>query len=241
LSGLEPALLRLRDLQKAYRSQRVEVCALRGVSFDVGEGEFAAIMGPSGSGKTTLLDILGCLARPTAGSYHLAGRPAHALEDEELATLRNRHIGFVFQQFNLLARASVLENVELPLLYARVPAAERRTRARAVLDRVGLSHRLEHRPNELSGGQMQRVAIARALVTEPVLILADEPTGNLDSAAAASVMDLLTEVHAQGRTVILVTHDPGVASHADRMIRLRDGVVVADQLTRRRRHAAHAH
>jgi putative ABC transport system ATP-binding protein len=218
-------LLKIRDLTKVFDTEKVRVHALRGVSFDVARGEFVAIMGPSGSGKTTLLDVLGCLSQPTSGSYHLADRAVHSLDDAELARIRNRDIGFVFQSFNLLPRASVLKNVELPLVYARVPAVERRRRATRVLERIGLGDRLAHRPNELSGGQMQRVAIARALVTEPLLILADEPTGNLDSAASAEIMRLLDELHAQGNTIVLVSHDTGVAAHAGRLLQVRDGLI----------------
>jgi putative ABC transport system ATP-binding protein len=226
---MDSPLLSVRDLVKCYRTGPLEVQALRGVSFDVARGEFAAIVGPSGSGKTTLLDVLGCLSQPSGGSYHIDGRPVHELSDTELARIRNRSIGFVFQAFNLLPRATALENVELPLLYARVPATERRRRARAVLERVGLGARMAHRPNELSGGQMQRVAVARALVTSPLLILADEPTGNLDSATSAEILELFDELHGQGNTILLVTHDPGVAARAGRVLRVQDGRLVADE------------
>jgi len=222
-------LLAVREVTKVYRTEMVEVQALRGISFDVAGGEFIAVMGPSGCGKTTLLDVLGALSRPTSGTYEIAGRRVDELDDTALARLRNRDIGFVFQTFNLLPRATVLQNVELPLVYAGVAPAERRRRASAILERVGLHERLHHHPNELSGGQMQRAAIARAVVTEPLLILADEPTGNLDSAASGDVMHLLAELHAHGNTIVLVTHDRGVAAHATRALHLRDGRLVEDR------------
>jgi len=201
----------------------VEVAALDNVSLDIQEGEFVAIIGPSGSGKSTMMHIVGCLDRPTAGSYELAGTPVATLDDDGLARLRSRTIGFVFQSYNLLPRTSALDNVATPLLYQGVGRAERTRRAAAALERLGLGDRTAHEPTELSGGQQQRVAVARALVTEPALILADEPTGNLDSHSGAEVMKILRELHAAGRTIVLITHDADVAASADRQIHLRDG------------------
>ena len=205
----------------------VEVPALDDVSLDIGTGEFVAIVGPSGSGKSTMMNILGCLDRPSHGAYHLAGSAVAELDDDALARLRSRTIGFVFQSYNLLPRTSALDNVATPLLYQGVGRGERMRRARAALERLGLGDRVSHEPSELSGGQQQRVAIARALVTEPALVLADEPTGNLDSHAGAEVMAVLRDLHDQGRTVVLITHDTDVATSADRQIHLRDGRVAA--------------
>jgi putative ABC transport system ATP-binding protein len=203
------------------------VPALDGVSLDVGPGEFIAIVGPSGSGKSTMMNILGCLDRPTAGSYELAGTPVTALDDDGLAQLRSRTIGFIFQSYNLLPRTTALDNVATPLLYQGVGRRERMARARAALERLGLGDRIDHEPTELSGGQQQRVAVARAIVTEPALILADEPTGNLDSHSGAEVIALLRELHAAGRTIVLITHDPDVAATATRRIHLRDGRIAS--------------
>lgn len=210
-------------MHKVYRSGSLEVPALRGVSLSVGPGEYLAIMGPSGSGKSTLMHILGCLDVPTAGSYRIAGQDVAQMSDLELARVRNAHIGFVFQQFHLLATFTALRNVELPLVYAGVAPGERRERALAALARVGLADRTGHRPGELSGGQQQRVAVARALVTDPELILADEPTGNLDSTAAAEVLELFDDFHAAGRTLLVITHEEDVAARAGRVVRIRDG------------------
>jgi putative ABC transport system ATP-binding protein len=223
------ALVELRDIGKVYEAGEVRVHALREVTLDVEEGESVAIMGASGSGKSTLMNVLGCLDRPTSGSYRLAGEDVGRLGRERLAEIRNRSIGFVFQSFNLLARTSALENVELPLLYTSTQAAERRRRARAALERVGLGGRMGHHPNQLSGGQQQRVAIARALVNEPRIVLADEPTGNLDSRTSVEVMALLQDLGASGITVLLVTHEADIASHAARVVEMRDGRIRADR------------
>jgi putative ABC transport system ATP-binding protein len=221
-----PPVIEVDDVWKTYRSGTLEVDALRGVSFDIREGEYVAVMGPSGSGKSTLMHILGCLDVPTSGSFRLAEEDVSAMSEEELAHVRNRRIGFVFQQFNLLPSLNAWRNVELPLVYAGVDRPERRRRALEALDRVGLSSRVEHRPGELSGGQQQRVAMARAVVTDPALILADEPTGNLDSTSAGEVLDLLTELNDSGRTVVLITHESDVAENADRILRIRDGQIL---------------
>ncbi|MEO3853490.1 ABC transporter ATP-binding protein [Acrocarpospora sp. B8E8] len=216
-------------LTRSYQLEGVSVEALRGVDLTVGPGEFAAIIGPSGSGKSTLMHLLGCLDRPTSGTLRVGGVDVATLTDTELAELRNQTIGFVFQSFHLLARTSALDNVALPLVYRGVPRAERRTRARAALEAVGLSHRLAHRPAQMSGGEQQRVAIARALVGDPKVVLADEPTGNLDSRNGAEVMNLLQRLNADsGVAVILVTHEPEVAGRARRQIHVRDGVIELD-------------
>jgi putative ABC transport system ATP-binding protein len=218
-------VIELEDVRKVYRSGRLEVEALTGVSLRIERGEFVAIVGPSGSGKSTLMNILGCLDVPTSGTYRLAGTDVQELDEDRLSIVRNRRIGFVFQQFNLLPNLSALRNVELPLLYSPVDRAERREKARSALEHVGLGSRCEHRPGELSGGQQQRVAVARALVTEPAMILADEPTGNLDSASSADVLALLDDLHRSGRTIVLITHEHEVALHAQRTIAIRDGLV----------------
>ena len=225
--GTEP-VLSLRDVTKVYRNGSLEVAALGGVTLDVQPGEYVAVMGPSGSGKSTLMHIIGCLDVPSAGSYRLAGEDVSSMSENDLADVRNRSIGFVFQQFNLLASMTAASNVALPLAYAGVSRAQRRERAEASLARVGLADRVGHRPGELSGGQQQRVAVARALVTEPALILADEPTGNLDSTSTADVLDLLDELHDAGRTVVLITHEHDVAARAGRVVQLRDGLITND-------------
>jgi putative ABC transport system ATP-binding protein len=221
-------LIQLEEVVKTYVMGDVEVPALKGVSLGIAQGEFAAIMGASGSGKSTLMNLLGCLDRPTRGRYHLDGRDVSALSPDALAELRNRTLGFVFQSFNLLARTSALENVELPLLYAGVSAAERHARAAEALARVGLGERADHHPSQLSGGQQQRVAIARALVNRPRVLLADEPTGNLDSRTSLEVMALLQALGAEGITVVLVTHEHDIAEHAGRVIVMRDGRIRSD-------------
>jgi putative ABC transport system ATP-binding protein len=220
-------IIELADVTRTYDLGRVQVHALAGASLHVEEGEFVAVLGPSGSGKSTLMNILGCLDRPTSGRYVLDGTPVEDLDDDRLAAVRSRMIGFVFQSYNLLPRTSAIENVAAPLLYQGVGRRERHARARAALERMGLSDRLDHEPQELSGGQQQRVAIARALVTEPRLILADEPTGNLDSASGEDVMAVLHELHAAGRTIVLITHDADVAASAQRQFRVRDGRIAA--------------
>ncbi|MEM7584726.1 MAG: ABC transporter ATP-binding protein [Acidobacteriota bacterium] len=222
-------LIRLRGVQRLYTMGGGEVQALAGVDLDIAAGEYIAIMGPSGSGKSTLMNIVGCLDTPTGGTYELAGTAVHELDDDELAAIRNREIGFVFQSFNLLPRADAVTNVALPLLYAGIDRGERHERAAQALGRVGLEHRLDHRPNELSGGQCQRLAIARALVNEPSLVLADEPTGNLDSKNSEEIIALFDELSQAGTTVVLVTHEDEVAEHARRQIRLRDGHIVTDR------------
>ena len=220
-------IIRLRNVSRTYEMGHVLVPALDDVSLDVHPGEFVAIVGPSGSGKSTMMNILGCLDRPTAGSYELAGTPVAELDDDGLARLRSRTIGFVFQSYNLLPRTTAMDNVATPLLYQGVGRAERARRARAALERLGLGDRVTHEPTELSGGQQQRVAVARALVTEPAMILADEPTGNLDSRSGADVLAVLRELHASGRTIVLITHDAEVAASAGRQVHLLDGRIAA--------------
>ena len=220
------SIIELQAVSRIYSTGRLEVPALRDVTMTVGEGEFLAIVGPSGSGKSTMMNIIGCLDRPTAGTYTLAGTRVADLNDDGLARLRSRTIGFVFQSYNLLPRTSALDNVAAPLLYQGVSRRERVRRSTAVLERLGLGDRLDHEPTELSGGQQQRVALARALVTEPALLLADEPTGNLDTAAGGEVMSLLQDLHRQGRTIVLITHDADIAAAAERQVHLRDGRIV---------------
>jgi putative ABC transport system ATP-binding protein len=224
-----PPVIALEQVTKVYRTGTIAVAALRGVSLTINLGEYVAIIGPSGSGKSTLMHILGCLDTPTTGSFHLAGENVSAMSEAALAEVRNRRIGFVFQQFNLLSSMTAWQNVELPLAYAGVNRSERKERAMAALGRVGLASRVQHRPGELSGGQQQRVAVARALVTEPDLILADEPTGNLDSVSARDVLALMDELHQAGRTLILITHDIEVASASERLVAIRDGLITENE------------
>lgn len=222
-------IIQIRDIKRIYKMGQTEVRALNGVSFDVKKNEYIAIMGPSGSGKSTLMNVIGCLDTPTEGEYILNNQNVSELEDSELAEVRNREIGFVFQTFNLLPRTDCLSNVELPLIYSGMKTSERRRRAIATLERVGLGDRLDHKPNELSGGQRQRVAIARALVNQPSILLADEPTGNLDSKTGDEIMALFEELHKAGNTIILVTHEQEIAEHAHRIVRLRDGLIESDE------------
>ena len=223
-------LIEARELWRTYTMGAEEVHALHGVSFDIRRNEYVAVMGPSGSGKSTLMNLIGCLDTPTRGSYRLRGRLVSEMDDDELAAVRNREIGFVFQTFNLLPRATALHNVELPLVYAGVPKLQREERARRALEMVELGDRMTHRPNELSGGQRQRVAIARALVMGPAILLADEPTGNLDTATGFEIMKLFERLHGDGNTIILVTHEADVAAHAHRTLHIRDGRLESDEV-----------
>ena len=223
-------VIRVRGLTRVYDMGGERVRALDGVDLDIPKNEYVAIMGPSGSGKSTLMNLIGCLDTPTDGTYWLAGNEVSQMADDELARVRNHEIGFVFQTFNLLPRASALHNVELPLVYAGLRAGERRRRAADALQRVGLADRMHHRPNELSGGQRQRVAIARALVNDPSILLADEPTGNLDSVTSQEIMGVFAELHGQGQTVVMVTHESDIAAHARRVVTLRDGLIHSDAL-----------
>jgi putative ABC transport system ATP-binding protein len=219
----------VRNVTRTYKMGDIEVHALRGVSFTVARGEYVAIMGPSGSGKSTMMNVIGCLDRPSSGNYLLDGTDVSKLDDNALAEIRLKKLGFIFQGFNLLARTDAIKNVSLPLFYAGVPGRIRTERAVAALTSVGLGDRTHHKPNELSGGQQQRVAIARALINDPTVLLADEPTGNLDTATSADVLDLFGKLHSDGRTIIVVTHDEEIAHHAKRIIRLRDGLVLSDE------------
>jgi putative ABC transport system ATP-binding protein len=221
-------VIQVEDLAREYDMGAERVMALRGLSLAIRRNEYVAIMGPSGSGKSTFMNLLGCLDTPSAGSYWLNGQEVSRMSDDALARVRNREIGFVFQTFNLLPRATALHNVELPLVYAGIPGAERRRRATTALERVGLGDRMSHRPNELSGGQRQRVAIARALVNTPSLLLADEPTGNLDSTTSEDIMAVFGELHRQGQTIVVVTHEPSIAAFAERVVVLRDGRLDSD-------------
>ena len=221
-------MITLEGITKVYRTGEVEVAALKGISLHIPEGEFVAIMGPSGSGKSTLMNLIGCLDQPSSGRYILDGYDVSALTDDQLAWIRNRKIGFVFQSYNLIPRASAVHNVEMPLIYAG-DNLQRRERAMAALESVGLLPRAGHLPSELSGGQQQRVAVARALVTDPAILLADEPTGNLDSESSIEIMKLLRDLNQQGRTIVLITHEPDIAAFAQRVVRVRDGVIVSDE------------
>jgi putative ABC transport system ATP-binding protein len=221
-------VITLEGITKVYRTGEVEVAALKGISLHIPEGEFVAIMGPSGSGKSTLMNLIGCLDQPSSGRYILDGYDVSALTDDQLAWIRNRKIGFVFQSYNLIPRASAVHNVEMPLIYAG-DNQQRRGRAMAALESVGLLERAGHLPNELSGGQQQRVAVARALVTDPAILLADEPTGNLDSESSLEIMRLLRDLNQHGRTIVLITHEPDIAAFAQRVVRVRDGVIVSDE------------
>jgi putative ABC transport system ATP-binding protein len=221
-------MIELENIKKIYSLGGEEVHALDGVSLHVSEHEFVAIVGASGSGKSTLMNIIGCLDTPDEGNYYIEGQDVTFLSERELATMRNRKIGFIFQQFNLLPKLTAYENVELPLIYQGLPAQERKTRVMDALEKVGLAERIHHRPNQLSGGQQQRVAVARALATHPSLILADEPTGNLDSRSSHDIMALIHELHVQGNTIILITHDDGIAAQAERQVRIMDGKIVSD-------------
>ena len=226
-------VIKTEDLAKVYEMGAEKVHALRGVDLEIRKGEYVAIMGPSGSGKSTLMNLIGCLDSPSSGKYWLAGRLVSELDDDELAYIRNKEIGFVFQTFNLLPRATALHNVELPLIYNGTPAEERIEKAKAALGRVDLTDRMSHKPNELSGGQRQRVAIARALVNSPSIVLADEPTGNLDSKTGEEIMALFANLHAQGNTIILVTHENDIARHAHRVIYIRDGRIASDEVVKK--------
>ena len=226
---LPDVIILTHKLTREYDMGSELVRALKGVSLQIRRNEYVAVMGPSGSGKSTLMNLIGCLDTPTGGEYWLNGHQVSSLQDDDLARIRNKEIGFVFQTFNLLPRATALHNVELPLIYAGVATRTRRTRAERALSRVGLADRMHHKPNELSGGQRQRVAIARALVNEPSILLADEPTGNLDSGTSAEIMQVFADLHGQGQTVVMVTHEADIAAHAARVVTLRDGLVAADQ------------
>jgi len=229
MTPAENTVILTNGLTKNYELGAETVHALQGVDLQIDRGEFVAIMGPSGSGKSTLLNLIGCLDTPSSGQYWLSGQEVSKLDDNDLAAIRNRQVGFVFQTFNLLPRTTALHNVELPLIYAGLPARERRERAREALEAVGLGDRVEHHPNELSGGERQRVAIARALVNQPSLILADEPTGNLDSQTSSEIMDIIVRLHERGETILLVTHEHDIAEYAHRLVTLRDGQIERDE------------
>lgn len=223
-------MIEVKDLRKVFKNGEIKVEALKGVSYFIEDGEFVAIMGPSGSGKSTMMHLLGCLDQATSGKYLLAGTDVGKLDDNQLAKIRNEKVGFVFQQFNLLARTSIQKNVEVPMIYKGVGRKERKRKAEEMLARVGLDHRMDHNPNEISGGQKQRVAIARALVNNPDLILADEPTGNLDTKTGNEIMEVFKELNEQGHTIVIVTHEPPIAEQAKRIINLRDGLISSDEV-----------
>lgn len=227
-------MIEIIDLRKSYKLLTEDIEVLKGVNLKIEKGEYVAIMGPSGSGKSTLMNILGCLDRPTSGKYILNSNDVSTLNDNELARIRNKEIGFVFQAFNLLPRLSALENVELPLIYSGLKLSERKKRAKEALDRVGLSDRMNHKPNELSGGQRQRVAIARAIVTNPSVLMADEPTGNLDSKSSEEIMRIFQNLNDEGSTIVMVTHENDIANHTKRIVRIRDGVILRDTLVESR-------
>lgn len=230
---MSPSILQLRNIHKSYYLGKQELKVLKGIDLDIFKNEYVSLMGPSGSGKSTLMNILGCLDSPTAGNYVLNGKDVSRMPDDELAAVRNIEIGFVFQQFNLLAKLTAAENVALPLIYSGVPKKERIQRAEEVLAKVKLEDRMHHKPNELSGGQCQRVAIARALINNPSIILADEPTGNLDSKTSYEIMDILTKIHDDGNTIVLVTHEEDISQYSHRVVRLRDGIIESDHLTQK--------
>ncbi len=226
------SIIHLDNIRKSYYMGKNAIPVLKGINLDIATNEYVALMGPSGSGKSTLMNILGCLDTPTAGTYVLNNQDVSKMEDNQLAEIRNKEIGFVFQQFNLMPRLSALENVAVPLIYAGTPKKEREERALAMLEKVGLAERARHKPNELSGGQCQRVAIARALINTPAIILADEPTGNLDSKTSVEIMDIFSQIHSTGNTVVLVTHEEDIAEHAKRIVRLRDGIIEKDTINK---------
>ncbi|SHM07611.1 putative ABC transport system ATP-binding protein [Chitinophaga jiangningensis] len=230
---MQKSVIHLEEIRKSYYLGKNELPVLKGVTLDIFKNEYVALMGPSGSGKSTLMNILGCLDTPTSGSYILSGHDVSKMEDNDLARVRGKEIGFVFQQFNLMPRLTALENVAIPLIYAGIGKKERLEKAMAMLEKVKLENRADHKPNELSGGQCQRVAIARALVNDPSLILADEPTGNLDTKTSIEIMDIFGAIHASGNTVVLVTHEEDIADHARRIIRLRDGVIESDRINQK--------
>ncbi|MDX1583440.1 MAG: ABC transporter ATP-binding protein [Thermoanaerobaculia bacterium] len=222
-------IIEMEGIRKVYKTGKVEVEALKGIDLAIDSGEFVAIVGPSGSGKSTLMNLIGCLDTPTSGDYRLSGETVAGLSRDQLADIRNRRVGFIFQNFNLLPHITALENVEMPMLFGGISARERRRRANDLLERVGLGDRVEHKPTELSGGQMQRVAIARALAMEPAIVLADEPTGNLDTSSGSDIMDVFSDLSAQGRTLVIITHDAALANRAERIVEIQDGLILDDR------------